>query len=98
MTHPQPLPNDYPAPDTPLLRHTAFLPSPPPATASSLPADTPQRESVRILVIGTAASINAVVQNLHQRGFAHISEWSPLLPHDSGQLMRILTRWVQHSP
>jgi hypothetical protein len=55
----------------------------------------PPREPVRILVIGTDHSINAVVQNLHQRGFAHINEWSSLLPHDSGQSMRILTRWVQ---
>jgi hypothetical protein len=79
-----------------LLRHSAFL------TAQSetepVSFEHEEREPVRLLAIGTASGIDTIIQTLHLRGFAHISEWSPLMPHTSGKLMRVLTRWVQSRP
>ncbi|MGB5974472.1 MAG: hypothetical protein WBG38_14200, partial [Nodosilinea sp.] len=56
------------------------------------------REPVQLMVIGSAQGIETIVQTLHLRGFAHVSEWSIAMPHSSGRLMRILTRWVQKQP
>ncbi|WP_072016223.1 hypothetical protein [Leptolyngbya sp. KIOST-1] len=53
------------------------------------------REPVQLMVIGSAQGIETIVQTLHLRGFAHVSEWSVAMPHSSGRLMRVLTRWVQ---
>lgn len=53
------------------------------------------REPVQLMVIGSAQGIETTVQTLHLRGFAHVSEWSIAMPHSSGKLMRVLTRWVQ---
>jgi len=78
----------------PHLRHSAFLTVQSDAEPVSL--DHEEREPVRLLAIGTAGGIDTIIQTLHLRGFAHISEWSPLMPHTSGKLMRVLTRWVQN--
>jgi hypothetical protein len=56
------------------------------------------RELVQLMVIGSAQGIESTIQNLHLRGFAHINEWSLIMPHSSGKLMRVLTRWVQQQP
>ncbi len=75
------------------LRHSAFLA----ATAMPQSTDSPVegREPVQLMVIGSAQGIETIVQTLHLRGFAHVSEWSIVMPHSSGKLMRVLTRWVQ---
>ena len=78
------------------LRHSAFLTAQGDTEPVSL--EPQEREPVRLLAIGTASGIDSIVQTLHLRGFAHISEWSPLMPHSSGKLMRVLTRWVQSRP
>jgi hypothetical protein len=92
---------------SPIQTPTGFLVAPgggsvptiPPACSSLLtpPASPSSREPVRILVVGTAYGIDNIVHTLYAKGFAHISEWSGLLPHSSGKLMRILTRYVQKS-
>jgi hypothetical protein len=75
------------------LRHSAFLPA---ATTPQPTEPTAEsREPVQLMVIGSAQGIEAIIQNLHLRGFAHINEWSLAMPHSSGRLMRVLTRWVQ---
>ncbi|MGB3202147.1 MAG: hypothetical protein WBA99_14680 [Nodosilinea sp.] len=61
----------------------------------STDAPVEDREPVQLMVIGSAQGIEAIVQTLHLRGFAHINEWSVAMPHSSGKLMRVLTRWVQ---
>ncbi len=81
-----------PTPEPLLLRHSAFL------TATSAQPPDPEaepREPVRILVVGSAQGIDTIVQTLHLRGFAYINQWSRLMPHSTGKLMRVLTRWVQ---
>ncbi|MEO0455080.1 MAG: hypothetical protein AAF152_00665 [Cyanobacteria bacterium P01_A01_bin.114] len=56
------------------------------------------RESVRLIAIGSKPGIETIIQTLHYRNFAQVSEWSPLLPHESGKFMRILTRYVMDCP
>ncbi|WOD39293.1 hypothetical protein [Nodosilinea sp. E11] len=53
---------------------------------------------MHLMVVGSAQDIESIIQNLHLRGFAHINEWSRAMPHSSGKLMRVLTRWVQSQP
>ena len=74
------------------LRHSAFLPAAPALQPTEPTAES--REPVQLMVIGSAQGIETIIQNLHLRGFAHINEWSLAMPHSSGKLMRVLTRWV----
>ena len=93
-------PSSHPhiSPSSPHLRHSAFLPAASPSPHPSDPDDAPAtREPVQIHVIGSKSGIDVIIQTLHMRGFAHINEWSALVPHTSGKLMRVLTRWVQTS-
>jgi hypothetical protein len=55
----------------------------------------PDRESVRLLVIGSRSSVTTIVQTLYRLGFAEVSEWSPFLPGPNpGEVMKILTRYL----
>lgn len=59
------------------------------------PASKSNRESVKILVIGSRQSVNKTVHHLHQLRFAEFNEWSRLLPAPvPGEVMRILVRDV----
>jgi hypothetical protein len=69
-----------------------------PATPASSPSPTPpapERESVQILVIGSSEGVTNIVHSLYSHHFAHVSEWSPLMPAPvPGKLMRMLVRNV----
>lgn len=53
------------------------------------------RESLRILVIGSRQGVTNTIQTLHRLRFAEVREWSPLLPApNSGEVMSILTRFI----
>ena len=55
---------------------------------------TPDRESLRILVIGSRQGVIGTIQTLHRLRFAEVHEWSPLLPAaNPGEVMSILTRY-----
>jgi hypothetical protein len=57
-------------------------------------AATPDRESLRILVIGSRQGVTGTIQTLHRLRFAEVHEWSPLLPAaNPGEVMSILTRY-----
>lgn len=78
--------------------HSTQHPLSHPATQLLDHSDTPaqpDRDRVRILVIGTPPGIDAICHSLHVKGFARLDEWSPLLPHDAGRHCRILTRQVR---
>ncbi|KAM3101915.1 hypothetical protein ACKFKF_06525 [Phormidesmis sp. 146-12] len=50
-------------------------------------------EALRVLIIGSTDGVTETIQNLHARGFAEPSAWSPLLPAPNfGNVMSILTR------
>ncbi|NJL38277.1 MAG: hypothetical protein HC899_17180 [Leptolyngbyaceae cyanobacterium SM1_4_3] len=53
----------------------------------------PERERLRILVIGSRDGVIETIHDLHRRGFAEVGLWSSLLPvPSSGEVMSILTR------
>ncbi len=55
----------------------------------------PERESVRLLAIGSRQGVIAVIHKLHKLNklnFAEVGAWSPLLPGPNpGEVMSILT-------
>jgi hypothetical protein len=57
----------------------------------------PNYEPLRVLLIGSADGITATIHNLHRRGFAAVSEWSPLVPVGQGELMSVLTKRLRRS-
>ncbi|MGA7932550.1 MAG: hypothetical protein WCA35_03130 [Kovacikia sp.] len=77
--------------------HTAFLeePTQPPAVRFSLDFSVnpePERESVRLLAIGSRQEVMSVIYKLHKLNFAEVGAWSPLLPGPNpGEVMSILT-------
>jgi hypothetical protein len=65
-------------------------------TATPEPTEpTPNREPLRVLVIGSRKGVTSTIQTLYRLGFAEVGEWSPLLPApNAGEVMSILTRYV----
>ncbi|MBF2025245.1 MAG: peptide ABC transporter substrate-binding protein [Oscillatoriales cyanobacterium C42_A2020_001] len=69
----------------------------PAANPVEMPIEPPasDRESLRILIIGSRRGVTGTIQTLHRLRFAEVREWSPLLPApNSGEVMSILTRYV----
>lgn len=61
-------------------------------SAFSVPA-APNRDSIRVIVIGTSQAVDNYVATQHQLGFAEVLAWSPPLPTPhAAQVMRILTK------
>ncbi|WP_008307706.1 hypothetical protein [Leptolyngbya sp. PCC 6406] len=63
----------------------------------------PDREPVKILVIGSKAAVSAIVHSLHQRRFAEVLEWTDFLPAPSetnplrthpGEVMKALIKYL----
>ncbi|MEO1093981.1 MAG: hypothetical protein AAFX01_03655 [Cyanobacteria bacterium J06638_28] len=53
----------------------------------------PNEESIRLIVVGTARTVNNFITTQHRLGFAEVLAWSPPLPTPhSNQIMRILTK------
>ncbi|XGV95164.1 MAG: hypothetical protein ACAF41_20745 [Leptolyngbya sp. BL-A-14] len=56
---------------------------------------SPDRESLRLLLIGSQHGVTGTIQTLHRLRFAEVSEWSLLLPGPNpGEVMSILTRYI----
>ena len=78
----------------------AFLSSPVPNTdiktaITTEPTPNPEREKVKLLVIGSSHAVERVVNELYRVGFAEVREWSQPLPTGTyGEVLRILTRYV----
>jgi hypothetical protein len=65
----------------------------PQALSNVFTEPSPNRERIKVMVIGSHQGVANTIQSLYSRGFAQISEWSPLLPGPNpGEVMRILTR------
>jgi len=71
-----------------------FLESPStPVEREVLALQNPDRERLRVLIIGSRDGVIETIHDLHRRGFAEVGLWSPLLPApSSGEVMSILTR------
>lgn len=64
-----------------------------PASSNASTELSPNRERIKVMVIGSQKGVANTIQSLYSRGFAQINEWSPLLPGPNpGEVMRILTR------
>lgn len=67
------------------------------AAAIETPVEPPlrDRESLKILVIGSRRGVTGTIQTLHRLRFAEVREWSPLIPTaNSGEVMSILSRYI----
>ncbi|MEO0434457.1 MAG: hypothetical protein AAF151_22465 [Cyanobacteria bacterium J06656_5] len=60
----------------------------------------PDREPVKILIIGSQAAINTIIHSLHNHHFAELFEWTQFLPTDRpiqpqpGESMRALIKYL----
>ena len=75
-----------------------FIPDTETYTLPPSPANqpTPNREPIRIILIGSTYGINLIIGILHRLGFAEPRAWSKLqLDPTSGKPMRILTKWLR---
>jgi len=78
-----------------------FLGNPPAtdtATATVPVAEPPQpdREPVKILLIGSPKAVRSIIHILYSLGFASVGEWSPLQPAQKpGEVMSILMRYLR---
>jgi len=62
---------------------------------ASVEAPLGDRESLKMLVIGSRRGVTSTIQNLHRLRFAEVREWSPLIPTaNSGEVMSILSRYI----
>lgn len=65
------------------------------AVVKNTDEQTSDRESLKILVIGSRQGVTSTIQTLHRLRFAEVREWSPLLPGPNpGEVMSILTRYI----
>ena len=56
----------------------------------------PERESVRIVIIGSLEGVNQMVLTLHHLRFAEVHRWSrPIPTGHPGEIMRILIRTIR---
>lgn len=64
----------------------------------------PDREPVKVLVIGSKQAVGDIVAALHQRGFAEMFEWTDFLPAPNadrplrfqpGEVMKALVKYLQ---
>ncbi|MBE9116672.1 hypothetical protein IQ249_12245 [Lusitaniella coriacea LEGE 07157] len=71
-----------------------------PLPVAERPFLEPERqEIVRVLVMGSPWGVNSTIRTLYLLGFAHINDWSPLLPApNSGDVMSILKRRIGREP
>ena len=64
--------------------------SAPPSSDSEMP----EREPIRIMIIGTREGVMEEIKNFYAIGFAEVDEWSPLTPVPKTDLvMTILIRY-----
>ncbi len=60
----------------------------------------PDREPVKILIIGSQPAVNTIIHSLHHHHFAEPFEWTPFLPTErpiqlqAGESMRSLIKYL----
>ena len=67
------------------------------------PYPKPDREPVKLLVIGSKAAVNSIIHSLHHHRFAEVIEWTDFLPAPSasnplqtrpGEVMKALVKYL----
>ena len=80
-----------------------FLPNPSeepnlPTSSETQEQKPPEREPLKHLLIGSPRVVRGAIHLLHVRGYAQVSEWSPLQPtNKKGEVMSMLLRYVMHN-
>ncbi len=67
-----------------------------PSIPAPLPRFSDDSEPLRVMLIGSSAAITATIHNLHQRRFAEVGAWSPLIPWGD-QMVSMLTKRLPRS-
>lgn len=63
-----------------------------------IPSPPPNREPLKILIIGSRWGVLSTIRTLHRLRFAEVHEWSPLLPAPTpGEVMSILSRYIRRN-
>ena len=67
-----------------------------PSVASQMqPPAPPNRECLKHILIGSPQVVRSTLHNLHVRGYAEVTAWSPLQPTTNpGEVMSVLLRYV----
>ncbi len=63
-----------------------------PSIPASLRRFSDDSESLKIMLIGSTEGITETIHNLHQRGFAEVGAWSPLVPWGETEMISLLTK------
>ncbi|MGD2183247.1 peptide ABC transporter substrate-binding protein [Lusitaniella coriacea] len=64
-----------------------------PVLAMPVAVAEPQREPIKVLLIGSPKAVTSTIHSLYCLRFAEVGEWSPLLPtQNPGEVMSILVR------
>ncbi|MDY6781594.1 MAG: peptide ABC transporter substrate-binding protein [Cyanobacteriota bacterium] len=70
-----------------------------PSHLPQTPPPEPNREPVRIILIGSPYGTTSIIHTLYRLGFAEVWEWSPVLPgRTQGEVMRVMTRKTKRPP
>jgi hypothetical protein len=68
----------------------------PPASSNAPSESSPRREPIKVLIIGSPQGVNNTIHTLYKRGFAEVTEWSPLQPTSNpGEVMSVLRRQIR---
>ncbi|MBD2578337.1 peptide ABC transporter substrate-binding protein [Oscillatoria sp. FACHB-1406] len=64
------------------------------ATPTAVPElQPPQREPLKVMLVGSPKAVTRTIHRLHRLGFAEVGEWSPLVPtQNPGEVLSILVR------
>ena len=63
---------------------------------TDLIANEPQREQVKLMVIGSPEAVRRTIYHFHLTGYAEVGDWSPLqqFPNNPEEKMSILVRHI----
>lgn len=63
--------------------------------APAAPPVNPEREPVKIMVVGSRWAVLLIIHTLHRLGFAQAGEWSKLqVEPTTRQWMSVVTKWL----
>ncbi len=69
-----------------------------PSIPASLRRFSDDSESLKVMLIGSTEAITETIHNLHQRGFAEVGAWSPLVPWGDREMISLLTKRWRRDP
>jgi len=69
-----------------------------PQSAKPIASSRPDREPVKIMVIGSRWAVLLIIHTLHRLGFAQVNDWSKLqIEPTTRHWMSVLIKWVKQT-